>query len=595
MVTEISDSLLTPIAENVWLVDAGTIDAAGLPLPLRMTVIRLASGELILHSPSQYSRALQEELQKIGRITYLLAPSIAHWMFLPDWQSALPEAQVMAVVGLGRRSQVRRSGLRIDAELDGDAPEAWADEFDTVLISAPPFAELVLFHRPSRTLILTDLVQNLDPDRLPPLPRLIADQLGVTAPDGRAPIYLRLLLRMWGSTVSQAAARLVSFAPDRVVFSHGEWFAHDATARLRRSLRWLLPRGTSSAGAQSRDLQDVRVVITGASSGIGRAAARAFAQRGASLTLAARREAVLRDVAAECVAMGGRAVVVATDVTDADAVTELARRADEAYGGIDVWINNAGTGVFGPFQHGEMELHRKTVEVNLLGTMHGAYAVLPVFLRQHKGILINNISLGGWAPTPFAAAYTASKFGLRGFTASLRQELSHHSRIHVCAVFPSMIDTPGFVHGANVSGRNLDPGPFLYRPEEVAETFVRVVQRPRDEVAVGWPARAGQFSYAALRAPTERIMAAAFHYLLARAKNAPITSGAITGPVPRGTAASGGWLARKQLPSASVLTKLAVGTGLAVFGLAVVRSARRHRRRAAMDSQLARRGRHWRG
>lgn len=576
-----SSRMLKQIADDIWLVDGGTIDAGGFPLPVRMTVIRLAGGDLILHSPTRYSPSLRDELQDLGRIAYLLAPSIAHWMFLPDWQTALPQAKVVAVAGLGRRSPVRRSGLRIDIEIESDVPAAWAGELDAVLISAPPFAEVDLFHRASRTLILTDLVQNLDPDRLPPWPRLIADRLGVTKPDGRAPIYLRLLLRLWGNQVAQAAERLVSFAPDRVIFSHGDWFAQNGTARLRRSLRWLLPR-KGSAEAPSRDLQDVRVVITGASSGIGRATARAFAQRGASITLASRREAVLHDVAAECVALGGRALVVPTDVTDADAVHDLARRADEAHGGIDVWINNAGTGIFGPFQDGQVALHRKTIEVNLFGTMHGAYAVLPVFLRQGKGILINNISLGGWAPTPFAASYTASKFGLRGFTASLRQELLPHPNIHVCAVFPSMIDTPGFAHGANVSGRHLDPGPFLYRPEEVAETFVRVVHRPRDEVAVGWPARAGQLSYAALRAPTERIMAAAFHFLLARAKPSPLTSGAVLQPLPEGTAASGGWLMRKQLPSARVLTRLGVATGLAVFGLVLLRAAR-HGSRARVN------------
>jgi hypothetical protein len=237
-----SMDVLTPVANDVWLVDAGTIDAAGMPLPVRMVVIRLATGDLVLHSPTRHSARLQKELEAIGPIRYLLAPSIAHWMFLPDWQRALPDAQLLAVAGLGRRAQVGKSGLRIDRELDGTVPAAWVGQLDTVLISARPYAEIALFHRVSRTLILTDLVQNLDPARLPPWPRLIARQLGVTAPDGRAPAYLRLLVRLWGGPVSRAAARLVDFAPDRVLFSHGEWFDHDATARLRQSLRWLLPR-----------------------------------------------------------------------------------------------------------------------------------------------------------------------------------------------------------------------------------------------------------------------------------------------------------------------------------------------------------------
>jgi NAD(P)-dependent dehydrogenase (short-subunit alcohol dehydrogenase family) len=146
-------------------------------------------------------------------------------------------------------------------------------------------------------------------------------------------------------------------------------------------------------------------------------------------------------------------LAVPTDVTDPAAVAALARAAEEAFGGIDVWVNNAGSGVFGPYLDAPLALHRRTIEINLLGAMYGAYAALSRFQRQGYGVLINTISLAAWAPTPFAAAYTASKFGLRGFSASLRQDLGDHPDIHVCGVFPAIVDTPGFAHGANVSGR----------------------------------------------------------------------------------------------------------------------------------------------
>jgi len=231
--------------------------------------------------------------------------------------------------------------------------------------------------------------------------------------------------------------------------------------------------------------------------------------------------------------------------------------------------------VFGAYQDADIALHRKTVEVNLLGTMNGAYAALPIFLRQRRGTLINNISLGGWAPTPFAAAYTASKFGLRGFSASLRQELAAHKNIHVCSVFPAMVDTPGFVHGANMSGRTLDPGPLLYRPEDVAETFVQLIHAPRDEVAVGWPARLGQISYALARGPTERLMSTAFRFLLSRAEGAPRGTGAVLAPIAAGTAVSGGWLGRKKLPPAGQLSKIGLAVGLGGIALVALARARR--------------------
>lgn len=319
----------------------------------------------------------------------------------------------------------------------------------------------------------------------------------------------------------------------------------------------------------ARDMAGLSVVITGASSGIGRAAARAFARHGARVVVAARRADLLEDVARECRDLGGKALAVPTDVTDAAAVAELAEEALRAFGRIDVWINNAGTGVFGPYQDADIALHRRTIEVNLLGSMHGAYVALPVFLEQGHGILINTISLGGWAPTPYAAAYTASKFALRGFSASLRQELGDHPHIHVCGVFPAIVDTPGLAHGANVSGRQIDPGPLIYAPEDVADTFLSLVRRPRDEVAVGWPARAAQVAYAVAPGSTEHLMGAFMRRALKNASPAPRTQGALLTPVPHGRGVSGGWRARKGLPVSARRTSSAIGV-VALAGLALL-------------------------
>ncbi|NEW87281.1 short chain dehydrogenase [Rhodopseudomonas sp. WA056] len=562
------------VADDVWIVDAPRIVAAGLPLPIRMTVIRLSSGDLLLHSPTQYARELHDRIAGLGRIRYLVAPNVAHWMFIQDWQAAVPDVLTFAAPGLAERAQVQRAKLHIDEELLDGEPEAWAGEVETFLIHGAFYTEVALFHRPSRSLILTDLVQNIDPRRLPIPAALTTEAIGSAAPGGMAPAYLRWLLRLGGRPVKEVARRLIALAPDRVIFAHGDWFDTAATERLAHSLRWL---GRDVQEPRSNTMEGLRVVIAGASSGIGRAAALAFARRGATVVLAARRIAVLERLSAECEALGGRALAIETDVTDPDAVQRLASKVDQDLGGVDVWINNAGTGVFGAFQNADLALHRRTIEVNLLGTMYGSYAVLPIFLRQKSGVLINTISLGGWVPTPFAAAYTASKFGLRGFTSSLRQELADTPDVHVCGVFPAIIDTPGFIHGANHSGRTLDPGPLLYPPEDVAETFVDLVDRPRVEVAVGWPARAGQLSYALAPKITEQIIGAGMRRLLARAGQAPSSDGAMRLPVARGTGTSGGWLARRGLPPAGEISKLAVLAGVALLGVGAIIAGRRAR------------------
>lgn len=227
------------------------------------------------------------------------------------------------------------------------------------------------------------------------------------------------------------------------------------------------------------------VVIAGASSGIGRATAQLLARRGAHLVLASRRADTLETVREECERLGAEAIAFPTDVTDAGAVQQLAEAARIRFGRIDVWINNAGIGAIGPFEEVPVEAHAQTVRTNLLGGIHGAHAVLPVFKRQRHGVLISTLSIGSWVPTPFAASYAASKAGARAFTESLRAELQDWADIHVCDVFPAVVDTPGLSHGANHTGHRIEVGGPVTSPFVVAEAIASLIEEPRNAAVVG--------------------------------------------------------------------------------------------------------------
>lgn len=240
-----------------------------------------------------------------------------------------------------------------------------------------------------------------------------------------------------------------------------------------------------------------RVVITGASSGIGAATAIAFARQGAHLLLGARGEAGLEDIAQRCRAAGGHAETATVDVTDAAAVARFARHARDVLGGIDLWFSNVGIGVVGKYLDVPIADHQRVIEANLIGHMNDAHAVLPIFLEQGHGIWVNMISVGGFIASPYAAAYTASKFALRGFSQALRGELHGHPHIHVCDVYPTFVDTPGISHAGNYTGARLKMPPGAMAPERVAEAVVALARRPRRTTVIGAPASAlelGQFA-----------------------------------------------------------------------------------------------------
>jgi short-subunit dehydrogenase len=313
--------------------------------------------------------------------------------------------------------------------------------------------------------------------------------------------------------------------------------------------------------------EPLHVVITGASSGIGQATAELFARRDAKLVLAARNIEALNEVAVRCKAAGGQATVVQMDVTDIGEVRSLAERAVAELGSIDVWVSNVGVGAVGRYQDTPMEAHEQVIRSNLIGHMNDAHVVLPIFLDQHRGSFINMISLGAFAAAPYAAAYSASKFGLRGFSEALRGELADEPDIHICDVYPGFVDSPGIGHGANLVGRKLSAPPPVLNPWRVAAAIVRLADKPRHTTLIGSTAVLTRVAHAVSPSVTSRAMARFMSGYFDWAEPVELTEGNLFEPSTDAALVEGGLRnPRKRAAAAGI-----AGLGAAALGLLVLK------------------------
>ncbi|HET7030310.1 MAG TPA: SDR family oxidoreductase [Candidatus Limnocylindrales bacterium] len=230
------------------------------------------------------------------------------------------------------------------------------------------------------------------------------------------------------------------------------------------------------------------VVITGASAGLGRAAAQAFAADGWDVALLARGEAGLAGAASDVRAHGRSALPIALDVADADAVERAAERVEAELGPIDVWVNDAMESVFAPVDRVTPAEFRRVMEVNYLGVVHGTLAALKRMKARDRGVIVQVGSALAYRSIPLQAAYCASKHAIVGFTDSLRCELIHdRSKVRITAVHMPALNTPQFDWVRSRLPHQAQPVPPIFEPEVGARAILEAAKHPRRELLVGSP------------------------------------------------------------------------------------------------------------
>lgn len=239
-----------------------------------------------------------------------------------------------------------------------------------------------------------------------------------------------------------------------------------------------------------RKLSGTTVVITGATSGIGRETAREFTKAGAKVVVAGRRQERLQELVDEIESQGGQALAVRTDVADQAQVEKLIEETVKQFGRVDVLVNNAGVAIASRFAEMPLEDFRRLMDVNFWGAVYACRAVVPQMRKQRGGgVILNVSSIFGKRGMPFETAYCASKFALAGFSEALRAELMSEA-IDVCTIYPGAVETEIFDAAANNTGLELPSFVPKFPANQMAKLIVQTARFPQPEVVAAFDAQA---------------------------------------------------------------------------------------------------------
>ncbi|NVD06490.1 DUF4336 domain-containing protein [Vibrio sp. JPW-9-11-11] len=225
------------LAQDIWVFDGNSVPFFGLPFSTRMTVVRLSGGDLWVHSPIAMTPDIQSQLEELGTVKYLIAPNHLHHLFLPDWISIYPDAEVFGTDEVIKK----RQDIQFNASLNSDKAWPWCDDIAQVLFSGSPLMqECVFFHKQSKTLVVTDLVENFSGKQFNYWQRLVAKGVGILAPNGKTPLDWRLSFMFGKADARKHLECLLQWDPHVLVMSHGEIVRDNAKPFLIKSFKWLV-------------------------------------------------------------------------------------------------------------------------------------------------------------------------------------------------------------------------------------------------------------------------------------------------------------------------------------------------------------------
>lgn len=236
---------LKKVAENIWIVDGEIIQmdfrVLQVPFTTRMTIIKLEDDSLWIHSPIVPNKKLFQEINALGEVGHLVSPNKLHYAYVHDWKTIYPEATAWASPGVLERANSQNIPVIFDRDLEDTAPLEWNNEISQLIFrGSRAVQEVVFFHHPSKTLILTDLIENFEKTKVnSSLWRTIHSIAGIQDPDGKMPIDYRASFIGKKDQARVSYQRMLAWQPEKVILAHGRWYQKNGTKELKRAFRWL--------------------------------------------------------------------------------------------------------------------------------------------------------------------------------------------------------------------------------------------------------------------------------------------------------------------------------------------------------------------